>query len=172
MSETAKKVSAREIARQRVAAQREAQRRRDEANEADLVAILKAGAVRDTAATKRDKIIARAEQSYRDAVADAESTIDARIAAMRARDETVADIANLTRLSEADVRKHISAHKKASQETDQGTGPDGHTGESAEPAAPVGERGEGESVSGKREALGESGDEPVGDRVPVSVGGD
>lgn len=166
-STTAKKVSARERARAKVAEQREAQRRRDEANEKDLVAILKAGEVRESAADKRDRAIERAEQVYRDAVADAEATVTERVASMRARGESVAAIAGLTEISEPDVRKHLNAHKK------KATAESGSAAMSADSAetqhsggrgGDVAERGEG------REALGASGREERASE-PVSVGG-
>jgi hypothetical protein len=155
-SEATKKISARERARQKLAAQREERRRRDEANEADLIEILKANESRDTAAAKRDAAIAKAEETYRDTVADIEATIGERLTAMKERGETIADIAELAELSPADVRKALTAAKKRTA---------GEPDRKDPPPAVVERSAPGAESS---EALGEA--ESAAPRQPVSVG--
>ncbi|MFT4398085.1 hypothetical protein ACLTEW_24480 [Gordonia lacunae] len=121
-STTTKKVTARTKARQKIAAQREEQARRQRADEADLAEILKALDSQEDAADKRgdalgqakvhyDAAVEKAHADYAAAVADSETLLGQRLAAMRERGQSVGDLADLTELSETDVRRHIKAHK-------------------------------------------------------------
>lgn len=162
-STTAKKVTARTKARQKIAAQREELVRRQKADEADLADILKALESQDGADDRRSDAIALAKSHYDtavkkahadfdDAVAESEVVLGERLAAMRSRGQTVADLAELTELSETDVRRHLKAHKDRS------------VGESAQPRddAPVMPTGPTSSESAQPpEALGAEGDRPA-----------
>lgn len=121
-STTAKKVTARTKARQKIAAQREELIRRQKADEADLAEILKALDAQDGAADNRadalmlaktqyEAAVAKAHADHDAAVAESEEELGRRLAAMRGRGQSVADLAVLTELSETDVRRHLKAHK-------------------------------------------------------------
>lgn len=121
-STTAKKVTARTKARQKIAAQREELIRRQKADEADLAEILKALDAQDGAADNRadalmmaktqyEAAVAKAHADYDAAVAQSEEELGRRLAAMRSRGQSVADLAALTELSETEVRRHLKAHK-------------------------------------------------------------
>lgn len=121
-STTAKKVTARTKARQKIAAQREELIRRQKADEADLAEILKALDSQDGAADNRadalmlaktqyDAAVAKAHADHDAAVAESEKELGRRLAAMRGRGQSVADLAELTELSETDVRRHLKSHK-------------------------------------------------------------
>ena len=142
MGSAEKKVSARERARQKVAAQREAQRQRDQLNEKDLAAVLKAAEEIPAAEEQLQSAISAARQRFDDKVAAANADMGTALSAMRERGETVSDLAELTDFSEAEVRRLIKAHNgsgtpqaatviapNASEETaDHG----GHSGEAVD----------------------------------------
>lgn len=110
MATTDKKISARELARKKVAAQREAQRKRDKDNETDLAAILQAGDAVAAAETVRDKAILAARSKCDDKIAGAHARMGAALAAIRDRGETVATLAELSDLSDGEVRRLIKLH--------------------------------------------------------------
>jgi hypothetical protein len=103
-------VSAREIARKRVAAQREAQRRRDKDNETDLAAALAAADTVAAAEAVRDKAILAARSKCDDKIAGAHARMGAALAAIRDRGETVATLAELSDLTDGEVRRLIKLH--------------------------------------------------------------
>lgn len=110
MATTDKKVSAREIARKRVAAQREAQRQRDKDNETDLANILAAADAVAAAEVVRDKAILAARSKCDEKIAGAHARMGAALAAIRDRGETVATLAELSDLSDGEVRRLIKLH--------------------------------------------------------------
>ena len=110
MGSAEKKVSARERARQKVAAQREAQRQRDQLNEKDLAAVLKAAEEIPAAEEQLQTAITAARQRFDDKVAAANADMGTALSAMRDRGESVSDLAELTEFSEAEVRRLIKAH--------------------------------------------------------------
>lgn len=160
-STTAKKVTARTKARQKIAAQREELLRRQKADEADLAEILKALDGQDGAADSRadslmlaktqyEAAVAKAHADYDAAVAESEEELGRRLAAMRSRGQSVADLAELTELSETDVRRHLKAHKD--RQPDEAT-PSGTTTPSPATAPPV------SAAAEPSEALGAEGDQ-------------
>ncbi|MCZ4553653.1 hypothetical protein [Gordonia rubripertincta] len=131
MATTEKRVSAREIARKRVAAQREAQRRRDKDNETDLAAALAAADAVAAAEAVRDKAILAARSKCDDKIAGAHARMGAALAAIRDRGETVATLAELSDLTDGEVRRLIKLH------TDTAPTPAGHDSSgAAEVSAP------------------------------------
>lgn len=165
-STSEKKLTARERARQKVAVQREAQRARDEATEKDLTVILSAGGVRATAQLRRedaiakartrfDDAVARADTAFAAAVAKSETEIGGRLAAMKERGQTLGELAELTELSEAEVRRFIKEHRDADEAGGTAVGNSDGSARTSPPGPEAGDVAGGARGAGP-EALGES----------------
>lgn len=140
MATTAKRVSARELARKKVAAQREAQRKRDKDNENDLAAILHAAGAVPAAEAVRDKAIVAARDKFDRKVEAAHSRIGAALAAMRDRGESIATLAELTELSETEVRRLLKLHTDKATESDSDSADKSATTTAAGTAPPDSEK--------------------------------
>lgn len=153
MATTDKKVSARELARKKVAAQREAQRQRDKDNENDLATVLQAGDTVAAAEAVRDKAILAARSKCDDKIAGAHARMGAALAAIRDRGETIAALAELSDLTDPEVRRLLKLHN----DTAAATGPaDGASAaEASEPPVPAQPAG--------HEQVGGSDTPPAGD---------
>lgn len=110
MATTDKKVSARELARKKVAAQRETQRQRDKDNETDLATVIQAGDTVAAAEAVRDKAILAARSKCDDKIAGAHARMGAALTAIRDRGETIAALAELSDLTDGEVRRLIKLH--------------------------------------------------------------
>ena len=155
MGSAEKKMSARDRARQKVAAQREAQRHRDQLNEKDLAAVLKAAEEIPAAEEHLQSAITAARQRFDDKVAAANADMGTALAAMRDRGEAVSDLAELTELSEAEVRRLIKAHNNTA------------TPETATVIAPNASEETADHGGNSGEAVG---DDQGAEREPVGVG--
>ncbi len=95
---------ARERARAQLADKQAATRAREKANEDDLAAFFTHTETVEDAARIRHEIIAAAHTAYDDTVTGARAEQAGRLHAMRARGETVSELAELTGWSAAEVR--------------------------------------------------------------------
>jgi hypothetical protein len=89
-------VEAREQARARLAQRHAATRAREKANEDDLIAFLALDADVEDAAVTRDVAITAAHTAYDTAIATTRTAQAEKVAAMLARGESAADVADLT----------------------------------------------------------------------------
>ena len=112
MAEKKSAVRAREAARKALADRVAAARQRERENEADLATYFEQDSVIDEAASTRDAAIAKANKTFESATANASAVAAEALARMNARGETAAELAAVTGLSLADVRRHLSSLKK------------------------------------------------------------
>ncbi|MGH3803927.1 MAG: hypothetical protein ACRDTD_28110 [Pseudonocardiaceae bacterium] len=96
-------VKARQRARERMAAKLAEQRKREEANEADLARFFETEESLTKAAHDRDAAIDKARRDYEKATSKVTSSRAESLAAMRDRGESVADLATLTGLTTREV---------------------------------------------------------------------
>ena len=112
MAEKKSAVRAREAARKALADRVAAARQRERENEADLATYFEQDSVIEEAASTRDAAIAKANKTFESATANASAVAAEALARMNARGETAAELAAVTGLSLADVRRHLSSVKK------------------------------------------------------------
>ena len=96
MRRSTTQVEAREQARARLAQRHAATRAREKANEDDLIAFLALDADVQSAAAARDAAITAAHTAYDTAIATTRTAQARKVAAMLARGESAADVADLT----------------------------------------------------------------------------
>ncbi|WJJ14704.1 hypothetical protein P9990_27070 (plasmid) [Prescottella equi] len=115
MAEKKSAVRAREAARKALADRVAAARQRERENEADLATYFEQDSVIEEAAASRDAAIAKANKAFESATANASAVAAEALARMSARGETAAELAAVTGLSLADVRRHLSSMKKKAE---------------------------------------------------------
>ena len=117
-------VKARQRAREQMAAKLAEQRKREQANEADLATFFETEDALTAAADERDAAIAKAHSDYDKATGKVTATRSSALAAIRGRGETVADLATLTGLTTREVNALLKtthgsspAEKKTAEKT-------------------------------------------------------